>query len=268
MERYLDLGYLTATFHATAKPASKDDPHHLVVTYQIYEGPQVMTASVVTLGKHHTQQSFIDRTAQVRAGRPMTEDEMLTSESKLYTPAIFDWAEVDPRRQITTQNREDLIVKVHEAQRHQLIYGFGFEVINRGGSVPSGTVAVPGIPPVGLSKNFKTSEKTFYGPRGHIEYTRRNVRGKAETITLSAIAGRLDQRLGFNFQDPHFRFTNWASTFSLTGEHDATNPIFTSRLGEASFQLQRDISGDRTKNLFIRYSYRQTGLTRLLIPDL
>jgi outer membrane protein insertion porin family len=163
MERYLNLGYLTATFHATAKPVSKQDPHHLVVTYQIYEGPQVTTASVVTLGRSQTRQSFIDRTAQLSAGRPMTENEMLTSESKLYTPAIFDWAEVDPRRQITTQNREDLIVKVHEAQRHQLIYGFGFEVINRGGSVPSGTVAVPGIPTHRTFKRFQDQRKNFLG---------------------------------------------------------------------------------------------------------
>ena len=94
------------------------------------------------------------------------------------------------RRQITTQTSEDVIVKLHEAKPNSITYGGGFEVINRGGSLPSGTVAVPGIPPVGLSKDFKTSEKTFWGPRGHVEYTRRNVRGKAETITLSAIAGR------------------------------------------------------------------------------
>jgi outer membrane protein insertion porin family len=267
VSRYLNEGYLTTTFRETVSTVG-NDKHRLAVTYQIYEGPKVKTNSVITLGAEDTRQSFLDRTAQLQAGKPLTEEEMLTSESRLYEPGIFDWAEVDPRRQITTQNSEDVVVKVHEAKPNSITYGGGFEVINRGGSVPSGTVAVPGIPPVGLSKNFKTSEKTFYGPRGHIEYTRRNVRGKAETITLSAIAGRLDQRGGFTFQDPHFRFTNWASTLSLTGEHDATNPIFTSRLGEAAFQLQRDISGDRTKNLFIRYSYRQTGLTRLLIPDL
>lgn len=268
MERYLNLGYLTATFHATAKPVSKEDPHHLVVTYQIYEGPQVMTASVVTLGRQHTRQSFIDRTAQARAGRPMTENEMLTSESKLYTPAIFDWAEVDPRRQITTQNREDLIVKVHEAQRHQLIYGFGFEVINRGGSVPSGTVAVPGIPPIGLSKDFKTSEKTFWGPRGSLEYTIKNVRGKAETISIGGLAGRLDQRGSFSYQDPHFRGTDWASNLTVSGEHNAENPIFSLSEGQSGFQLQRALDEKGTQNLFVRYSFRESILNQLLIPEL
>jgi outer membrane protein insertion porin family len=268
MERYLDLGYLTATFRATAKPVSKQDPHHLVVTYQIYEGPQVMTASVVTLGRQHTRQSFIDRTAQVSAGRPMTESEMLTSASKLYTPGIFDWAEVDPRRQITTQNREDLIVKVHEAQRHQLIYGFGFEVINRGGSVPSGTVAVPGIPPIGLSKDFKTSEKTFWGPRASLEYTIKNVRGKAETITLGGLAGRLDQRGSFSYQDPNFRGSDWASNLTFSGEHNAENPIFSLSEGQGGFQLQRALDEKGTQNLFVRYSFRESILNHLLIPEL
>jgi len=268
MERYLNLGYLTATFHATAKPISKQDPHHLVVTYQIYEGPQVMTASVVTLGRSHTRQSFIDRTTQLSAGRPMTENEMLTSESKLYTPAIFDWAEVDPRRQITTQDKEDLIVKVHEAQRHQLIYGFGFEVINRGGSVPSGTVAVPGIPPIGLSKDFKTSEKTFWGPRGSLEYTIRNVAGRAETLSFGGLAARLDQRGSFSFQNPHFKDSEWISNLTVSGEHNAENPIFSLSEGQGGFQLQRPLDEKKTQNFFVRYSFSESILNELLIPEL
>ena len=77
---------------------------------------------------------------------------MLTAESRLYPPGIFDWAEVTPRRQITTQTEEDVLVKLHEAHRNTLTYGFGFEVINRGGSLPSGTVAVPGLPPGGSDR--------------------------------------------------------------------------------------------------------------------
>src|SRR5437868_3742979 len=268
MARYLELGYLTATFHATAKPVSKQEPHQLQVTYQIYEGPQVVATSVITVGRNKTAQSFINRTADLKAGGPLSENELLTSESKLYTPGIFDWAEVDPRRQITTQNREDVLVKVHEAQRHQLTYGFGFEVINRGGSVPSGTVAVPGIPPIGLSKDFKTSEKTFWGPRGSIEYTLKNVRGRAETISLGGLAGRLDQRGSFSYQDPNFRNTDWASNLTFSGEHNSENPIFSLSEGEGGFQVQRALDEKKTQNLFVRYSFRESILNRLLIPEL
>ncbi|HWR16318.1 MAG TPA: POTRA domain-containing protein [Terriglobales bacterium] len=267
MARYLNEGYLTATFRQTVKPVDKD-PHRLAVTYQIYEGPRVTANSIITIGREDTRQSFIDRVAQLRPNRPLTESDMLTSESRLYEPGIFDWAEVDPRRQITTQSHEDVVVKVHEAKPNSITYGFGFEVINRGGSVPSGTVAVPGIPPVGLSKDFTTNEKRFWGPRGNVEYTRRNVRGKAETISISGLAGRLDQRGIFSYLNPHFRSTNWASTFTISGAHDATNPIFTSRFAESGFQIQRYLDPKKSQNFTIRYSYRQTGLTRLLIKEL
>src|SRR5207253_7761426 len=108
----------------------------------------------------------------------------------------------DPRRRITTQTQEDVVIKVHESKRNSLIYGFGFEVINRGGNIPGGTVLVPGIPPVGLPSNFVTAQTTFYGPRGTIEYTRSNLRGKAESLTFSGLAGRLDQRAAVLYVDP------------------------------------------------------------------
>jgi outer membrane protein assembly factor BamA len=266
--RYLQLGYVNATFRATARPVSRADKHRISLTYEIYEGPQVIVSDVVTMGYDHTKLDFIRRTAPLEAGKPMDQEKVLLAASQLYTPAIFDWAEVDPRRQITTQDREDLIVKVHEAKRNVLTYGIGFEVINRGGSIPGGTVAVPGLPPIGLSQDFRTSEKTFWGPRGTIQYTRHNVRGMGETLSLSALAGRLQQRGAFAYQDPSFFNTSWSSTFSLSGDHDAQNPIFTARNAQASYQLEKPLNARRTETLFVRYQYTDTDITDLLIPEL
>jgi outer membrane protein insertion porin family len=267
LAHYLTHGYLNASFRAMAKPAGKD-PHRLAVVYRITEGPQVRIAQVDTLGRKHTRQSVISRTVSLRTEDPLREDQMLISENELYNLGIFDWSEIDPRRTITTQTQEDVLVKVHESKRNAITYGYGFEVINRGGSVPGGTVALPGIPPVGVTQNFRTSEKTFYGPRGSFEYTRRNVWGKAQTLTFSALAGRLDQRGTVTFQDPHFRGTNWESQLSLQGEHDSENPIFTSRLAQVGWQLQRALNSAKTSHLFLRYNFSETGITRLLIPEL
>ena len=269
LARYLDLGYLNVTFRAKATTIN-GDKHKLAVVYQIYEGPQVHTASVVTLGRKDTRQTLISRETKpdIPVGKPLREDKLLASENKLYNLGVFDWAEVDPRRQVTTQTQEDVLVKVHEARKNTITYGFGFQVVNRGGSVPSGTVALPGLPPVGLNKSFKTSEKTFWGPTGNFEYTRNNVRGKAETITIAGFGGRLDQRGTFNYRDPHFRLTNWISNLSLSGEHDSENPIFTDRLANIGEQLEHPLNPDRTTNVFLRYQFQETGLTRLLIPDL
>jgi outer membrane protein insertion porin family len=223
----------------------------------------------VTIGRNHAQQRVIDREiAAVQPGVPLTERNLLTSESRLYTPGIFDWTEVETRRPVTDQTAEDVIVKVHEARRNSLTYGFGFEMTNRGGSVPTGTIAVPGLPAVGVSSQFQVSQRTFKGPRASIFYTRSNVLGKAETITLGALGGPLIRRASFAWSDPHFRWTNWSSNYTSTGEINKENPIFDSRLAQAAWQLQRSLNKSGTKSLLMRYSLTQTGLTRVLIPDL
>ncbi len=270
LAHYLELGYLTANFRETAKSVSKQDPHHVDVVYHIYEGPRVITGQVITLGRNHTQQRLINQDVNtIQPGHALTETRLLTSESKLYEhTGVFDWAEVDPKRRITTQTNEDVLVKVHEAKKNQITYGFGFEIINRGGSVPSGTVALPNLPPIGLPGNFTTSQKTFYGPRGTFQYTRNNVRGKGETLSLTGFAGRLDQRGGAYYIDPNFRWSKWASTLALTVEHDGENPIFTSQQELASYQIQRPLDKAKTRILFLRYSFSQTDLTSIAIPAL
>ena len=270
LAHYLNAGYLTATFRETAKAVSKSDLHHVDVVYHIYEGPQVHTDEVVTLGRERTKQRLIsDDLSSIVPGKPLTETQLLTSESLLYDhPGVFDWAEVDLRRPITTQNREDVLVKVHETKKNQITYGIGVEVINRGGSVPSGTVALPNLPPVGLPSTFKTSQKTFYGPRGTFEYTRSNVRGKGESISLTAFAGRLDQRGSAYYIDPRLRWTNWSSTLTVTGEHNSQNPIFSSDQVLGSYQIQRFLDTIKARTLFLRYSYSDTRLSAIVIPAL
>lgn len=268
MATYLSEGYLTATFRETVHQVS-GDPHQVQVVYHIYEGPQVRTATVVTLGRNHTKQKLVDRQIEgIAANKPMKENDLLASETRLYNTGVFDWAEVDPRREITTQHQEDVLVKVHETKPNSLTYGFGFDVINRGGSVPSGTVVVPGIPPTALPKNFKTSEKTFWGPRGTLEYTRNNLRGKGDSLTFSGLAARLSQNGSLVYTDPAFFWTNWSSSLSLTGQHNSENPIFTFRQAQFGYELQRPLNSDKNQNLFLRYNLTQTGLTDLLIPEL
>lgn len=267
---YLKAGYLTASFRETAKSVSKEDPHHVEVTYHIYEGPKVTTGNIITLGRRSTKQRIINGDiADLKPGQPLTETDILSSESRLYDhTGVFDWAEVDPKRQITTQNQEDVLVKVHEGKENQITYGFGFELVNRGGSIPSGTIALPNLPPVGLPSNFKVSQKTFYGPRGTFQYTRNNVRGVGESFSFTAFAGRLSQRTAVYYINPSFLWSKWSATTSLSWERNEENPVYSSQMSQGSFQLQRPMNKSRTNLLFLRYSYGKTDLTRVEIPDL
>ena len=266
---YLMAGYLTSSFRETASQVSKDDPHHINVVYRIYEGPRVFTGEILTLGRVHTQQRLINNDiAAIKPDQPLTETNLLTAGSNLYNhTGVFDWSEVGPKSQISTQTSEDVLVKVHEAKRNEFLYGFGFEVINRGGSVPSGTVTLPNLPPVGLPSNFKTSQVTFYGPRGSVQYTRNNLRGKDESLSLTAFAGRLDQRAAIYYIAPTFRWSHWKTTSSFSYERDEENPIFSSQQEIGSYQFQRFIDRAKKRNLFfVKYSYGKTDLTRIEIP--
>jgi len=270
MSNYLKAGYLTASFRETAHAISKNDPHRIDVVYHIDEGPRVITGDIITLGREHTRQRLIDGDiVDLKAEQPLTETALLTAGTHLYDhTGVFDWAEIDLKRPITTQNVEDVLVKTHEAHRNTLTYGFGFEVINRGGSIPSGTVALPNLPPVGLPSNFKTSQTTFYGPRGTFQYTRNNIRGKAESFSVTAFAGRLDQRFAAYYLDPTFRWSPWKANTSISYEKDEENPIFSSQQELASFQLQRAIDHEQKNIVFFRYGYSYTNITHVLIDAL
>jgi outer membrane protein insertion porin family len=267
MATYLDKGYLTMTFKSKVEHA-KDDPHHVRVIYEVEEGPQVKTVSVEPVGEQHTRPEIIARNANIKVGKPLSETALLRGESQLYTLGVFDWASVDTRQPITDDPQAEVLVKLHESKRNSIAYGFGFQVINRGGSIPSGTIALPGLPPVGLPTKFSTSQQTFWGPEGSIEYTRRNFRGRAETVTLSAFGGRLDQRASASWANPTIWNTGWSSTVTFSGERTSENPIFTARLGGAGIQFQHYLDRNRQKSVIFRYDFRRTNLSNIAIPGL
>jgi outer membrane protein insertion porin family len=129
-------------------------------------------------------------------------------------------------------------------------------------------VALPGLPPIGLGNNFHASQKSFWGPRGSFDYTRRNIGGRAETFTVSTVLSRLDQRLAFTFTDPHFRNSSWSSLISISGERTTQNPIFAAEVGLASLQFQKPLDAKRTKSVIFRYDFDRTILSNITIPNL
>jgi outer membrane protein insertion porin family len=261
---YLDLGYPNVSFRSTAAPAP-GKPHRVVVTYQIDEGTHVSVGAVEDVGYQHTKASTVARAANIKSGAPLSEGKLLGGESELYNLGIFDWADVSPRSPPQDQSSDDVLVRVHEAKRNSITYGVGFESTPRTGSLSTGVLILPGLPTIGLPSNFTVLEKTIISPQGSIEYSRLNMRGRAETASVSALASTLDQQLSFSYTDPHFDGTNWKSLLSFSGERSTQNPLFTARLGQASFQLSRALNASGNKRVQFEYDYQRTSLTNLLI---
>ena len=268
MAVYLDRGFLNAEFDSKVTPLA-DDPHKVEVIYTITERQPVQVDEVLLLGNKQTRASLIKQTTNIGPEVPLSRGALLTSESKLHDLGVFDWTSVEPRRPITDQNNEDVLVKVHEAGNKEVTYGFGLEVARRGGNLPSGTIALPGLPPVtGGAPNFTAAEKTFVSPRGSIGFTRYNVRGLAETASVSALIARLDQRALATYAQPHFLRSSWSSLYSASIERTTENPTFEARLAEGSWQLEKPLNKDKTRRIQLRYRLRRTVLSNLLIPGL
>ena len=265
---YYERGYLNAEVKTTVTRHS-DNTHRVDVAYVIMEHQMVRVDDVVYLGQKHTRLSLIKQTANVRPESPMKRQQLLTGESRLYDLNIFDWSSVGPKRPIADQNEEDALVKVHEAKRNQITYGFGFEVSHRGGNVPTGTVAVPGLPTIGLGSNqIAPSQALFASPLGSIDFTRRNMRGMAETASASILLSRLDQRFLTSYMQPHFVGSGWSSLTSFSIERTTENPLFAAGLGDASFQVEKLISRKSNMRLQLRYDFNKTSLSQLLVPEL
>lgn len=266
--KYLNLGYLNSEVK-TVVSRRPNDPHQVDVTYEIIENQQVHISHVVYMGYKRTRLPMIKETANLAPEQPLSQGALLQGESNLYDLGIFDWSSVGPRKPITSQRDEEALVKVHEAKRNSITYGFGLEISKRGGNVPTGSVAVPGLPTIGLhGAKVLPSEKTFVSPRGSIEYTRRNMRGLGETASISLLLARLDQRALATYTDPHFRLSSWQALTSLSFERTTENPLFQARLEDASLQFQKFLDAKKTMQVQLRYDFNHTTLSQLIVPEL
>ncbi|HVB34201.1 MAG TPA: POTRA domain-containing protein [Patescibacteria group bacterium] len=266
---YFNLGYLNAKFRARVTPASRN-PHSVNVVYTITEGPRGYITEVVPVGEKVTRPGFLKKVTDpnVSPGKPLSQGDFYSAESNLYHLNIFDWVSVKPLEPPGNEKQDEVLVKVHESKRYTMDIGAGVEVIPRSGNLPVGTVALPGVPAIGLGSNFTVSQKSFWGPRISFSLARHNILGQAETGTFSTVISRLNQSGAITYADPRLFGSAWRSLFDLSAQRTTENPIYTAVLGRASFRMEKPLNARQTKKLILRYSFQRTDLTNILIPDL
>jgi outer membrane protein assembly factor BamA len=266
---YLNHGYPNARFEGKIT-AANGDPSDFDVVYQIDEGRAVKVGEVVLLGAEHTRADFVHSVTDpsVQPAQPLSQGKLLRSESDLYNAGVFDWASVAAVGTTAAQDQQQVLIRVHESRRNGMDIGGGLEIIPRSGNIPVGSVIVPGLPPVSLGNKFSVSQKSFIGPRGTFQFSRHNIRGRAETASIGLIGSRLDQRLSFTYANPDLHGTSWSSLFSLSTERTTQNPIYTGLLQQASFQVEKQLDRRHTQRLVIGYSYQRTDLSKIIIPEL
>ncbi len=245
LNMYFNNGFPDATFEASALPVS-GKPNEMDVTYTVHEGQQTIVNRVLVSGLNHTRPYVVQRELRVKAGDPLSQLDMLDTQSRLYDLGIFSSVDTAVQNPDGKEREKNVLVQLQEAKRYTFNYGVGLEFQTGqpagGTSQPQGTTGV--------------------SPRVSFSVTRLNVGGADHTLTLSAAVGRLQQRGLISYEAPRWlNSPHWK--LSLTGFYDDTVDVttFTSERLEGAIQAEQTLS--KSSTIEYRFTYRRVQATNL-----
>ena len=249
---YYDQGFSNAQFHALVDniPAQPGEGPRVNLTYQIEEGEQIRVAQVLVGGYEHTHSSVIVREVQLHPGGPFSESAVVETQRRLYNLGIFSRVAIAPQDPEGSGTSKTIDLLVDEARRYTIGYGLGMEA-QRLGTASNGPVAQP----------------LYFSPRITSEFTKLNLTGRADSLSVKARASLLQGRALLTYSSsPHFLLPTLS--FQLTSDYVKARDVqtFTSTREESSAQLTDRRSLVTT--LLFRYVYRRVQATDLqLAPE-
>ena len=246
---YYDQGFPNAQFHAVVDdvPVQPGESPRVNLKYQIDEGEQIRVAQVLVGGYEHTHPSVIVREVQLHPGGPFSESSVVETQRRLYNLGIFSRVAIAPQDPEGSDTSKTIDLLVDEARRYTIGYGLGLEA-QRLGSASNGPVAQP----------------LYFSPRLTSEFTKLNLTGRADSLSVKARASLLQGRaLATYSSSPHFLLPTLS--FQLTGDYVKARDVqtFTSTREEASAQLtdRRSI----ITSLLYRLVYRRVQASDLQV---
>ena len=184
--KYFDNGFPNATVDvAYVVVPSPDNLPRVGVTFSIHEGEQFFVNQLFVDGLNHTRRGVARRAIDVRPGGPLSQQDMLESQRRLYDLGLFKRVDTAIQNPDGTESRKNVLVTVNEADRYTFDYGVGIEFQT---GQPAGTSQ-----PLG---------QTGVSPRVSLGVNRINVGGRHQTLTLKGSLGRLQQRALLSYDIP------------------------------------------------------------------
>ncbi len=243
---YFNRGFPDVTMTYAAQPLP-GQPTRMAVTYTIHEGERVYVNRVLVSGLYYTRPFVVDRQIVPHPGDPLSQADMLKTQSRLYDLGIFNAVDVAVQNPEGEEAYKNVLLHLAEARRYTFDYGLGFEV--QTGSASS-TASPQG--------------RTGASPRVSFDVNRLNFRGRNETIFFKSHFGRLQQRALLGYEVP-----NWLDHEKLklifNVLYDNTRDVFTftSQRLEGSVQVQQAFS--KATTLLYRLTYRDVRVANLAI---
>jgi outer membrane protein insertion porin family len=250
---YFNHGFSHANLEITTNP-SLGQPNREDVTYTIQEGEQFFVNQVMVAGLEHTRDYVVQREIQVTAGEPLSQQDLLATQSKLYDLGIFSQVDTAVQNPEGSDSQKNVLVQVQEAKRYTFTYGIGLEFET---GLPAGTSSPTG--------------STGVSPRVGFDITRLNVGGRDQTLTFQSHVGRLQQRGLISYEIPKLlnneRFKIFYTVFY---DNSLDVSTFTSQRLEGKIDLRQQIGQllpNYSTSITYRFDYRRVKASSI-VPDL
>jgi len=253
--KYFDNGFPNATVDVSfvTLPVEQGFPR-VGVTFTIHEGEQFFVNQVFLDGLNHTRPGVARRQLRVRPGGPLSQQDMLETQRRLYDLGLFREVDTAIQNPDGTESRKNVLVTAREADRYIFEYGGGFEFQT-------------GQPAYGTSRPLG---ETGVSPMVSFGLNRINVDGRHQTLTMKANISGLQQRALVSYLIPNL--LNRDLRFSATAFYDNTVDVstFTSKRLEGTLQLLQVLYKVPDRDLTTiayRFSYRRVEASDIQVTD-
>jgi len=227
---YFDHGFPNASLEI-ATGHSATEPNREDVTLTIQEGERFSVDQVMVGGLEHTRDFVVQRDLQVHAGNPLSQRDLLNTQTRLYDLGIFSQVDAAVQNPEGNDPLKNILVQVREAKRYTFTYGLGFEFQT---GQPAGTSAPQG--------------KTGVSPRVEFDVTRLNFAGRNQTLTFQSHVGRLQQRGLISYAVPKlFNSDKFKLIYTIFYDNSLDVATFTSQRLEGKIDLRQQFGSAGTE---------------------
>jgi outer membrane protein insertion porin family len=255
LTKYFDNGFPNATVDVGyVSVASADNLPRVGVTFTIHEGEQFFVNRLFLDGLDHTRPGTARREIRVQPGAPLSQQDMLESQRRLYDLGLFKQVDTAIQNPDGTESRKNVVITVNEADRYTFDYGGGFE-FQTGQPAGSGQ-------PLGA---------TGISPMVSLGVSRINVGGRHQTLSFRGNLGYLQQRALVSYDVPKLLNLD-KLRFTATALYDNTVDVstFTSKRLEGTIQLLQVLYKVQDRDLTTlayRFSYRRVEATDIQVSS-
>ena len=227
---YFDHGFPNASLEL-ATNHSPTEPNREDVTYSIQEGERFTVDQVMVGGLEHTHDFVVQRDLQVHAGEPLSQRDLLNTQTRLYDLGIFSQVDAAVQNPEGNDPLKNIQIQVREAKRYTFTYGLGLEFQT---GQPAGASAPQG--------------KTGVSPRVEFDVTRLNFAGRDQTITFQSHVGRLQQRGLISYTVPKLLNSDkFKLIYTIFYDNSLDVATFTSQRLEGKIDLRQQFGNTGTE---------------------